>query len=271
MLCRKYQPAPDLAPWLAQGWEWRLSKSQHIPEIFPGTGTELLFNLGAPLSITSIWQQGSPQQHVTVDSGTTALLCPRHTRLCFATNSDVHLLALRLRSSACFDLFGVPLEHLRDQILGLNDLGVALPSSEQLMKQGAKTLGPWLRQQLSRRPERDLALTRAIEHLYYGTPGTELQQQLGMNARTFQRRLRCHIGVDARYFLRTARFQRTLRQLLSGSPLLDTLLAQGYCDQSHFIKSCQFFTQRSPGQLLTPEHKALNHYSSQINRLAGFL
>lgn len=271
MLCRKYQPAPDLTPWLAQGWEWRFKKSQHIPEIFPGTGAELLFNLGTPLSITNIWQQNSPQQHFIVDSGAAVLLCPRHTRLCFATNGDVHLLALRLRSSACFDLFGIPLEHISDQVIDLNELGVTLPSAEQLIKLGPGTLGHWLRQQLSRRPTRDLALAQAIESLYYGVPGTELQQQLGMNTRTFQRRLRCHIGVDARYFLRTARFQRTLRQLLSGSPLLDTLLAHGYCDQSHFIKSCHFFTQRSPGQLLTLEHKTLNHYSPEVNELAGFL
>lgn len=270
MQCLKYQPTPDLAPWLAQCWEWRLSKGRVIPEIYPGTGAELLFNLGAPLSVTSISQQDL-SQHVTIDSGAAVVLCPRYSRLSFDAYGNTHLLALRLRSSACFDLFGVPLVQICDQVLGLDDLGIALPSSGELMEKGVKSLGPWLRQQLSLRPERDPALARAIERLYYGATGAELQQQLGMSTRTFQRQLRCYIGVDARYFLRTARFQRTLRLLLSGSPLLDTLLSQGYCDQSHFIKSCRFFTQQAPGQLLTQEHKNLNHYSPRVNKLVGFL
>ena len=236
MQCRKYQPAPDLAPWLVQGWEWHLDKNQPMPEIFPGTGAEILFNLGDPLSITSLSQQSLPRTSL-VDSGTAVLLCPRYERLRFAANGQIHLLALRLRSSACFDLFGVPLEHICDQVLHLDELGITSPSAEQLLKQGHGVLGHWLRQQLSQQERRDLSLVRSIERLYYGIPSSELQQQLGMSTRTFQRRLRCYIGVDARYFLRTARFQRTLRQLLSGSPLLDTLLAQGYCDQSHFIKN----------------------------------
>ncbi len=199
------------------------------------------------------------------------MLCPRHARLRFAAHGQTHLLGLRLRSSACFDLFGVPLEQLSDRVLSLDELGIVCPDPQWLMQEGAGALGAWLRQQVARCPPRDLALVRAIERLYYGTPAIELQQQLGMSARTFQRRLRSHLGVDARYFLRTARFQRALRQLLSGAPSLDALLEQGYCDQPHFIKSCHFFTGRSPGQLLTPEHQRLNHYSPQINRPAGSL
>ncbi|WP_421159111.1 helix-turn-helix domain-containing protein [Aeromonas dhakensis] len=270
MQCRKFQPAPDLAPWLAQGWEWRLGHPQPMPEIFPGTGAEILFNLGAPLTITILSSADAPRS-VTVATGAAVLLCPRHARLRFAAHGQTHLLGLRLRSSACFDLFGVPLEQLSDRVLSLDELGIVCPDPQWLMQEGAGALGAWLRQQVARCPPRDLALVRAIERLYYGTPAIELQLQLGMSARTFQRRLRSHLGVDARYFLRTARFQRALRQLLSGAPSLDALLEQGYCDQPHFIKSCHFFTGRSPGQLLTPEHQRLNHYSPQINRPAGSL
>ncbi|HHQ4927006.1 TPA: helix-turn-helix domain-containing protein [Aeromonas hydrophila] len=270
MQCHRFQPAPDLVPWLAQGWEWRLGHPQPMPEMFPGTGAEILFNLGDPLTITILSSADLPRT-VTVATGTAVLLCPRHARLRFAAHGQTHLLGLRLRSSACFDLFGVPLEQLSDRVLSLDELGIVCPDPEWLMQERAGGLGAWLRQQVASRPPRDLALVRAIEQLYYGTPAIELQQQLGMSARTFQRRLHRHLGVDARYFLRTTRFQRALRQLLSGAPSLDALLEQGYCDQPHFIKSCHFFTGRSPGQLLTPEHQRLNHYSLQINRPAGSL
>lgn len=270
MQCRRYQPTADLMPWLAYGWEWHLDKRQLMPDIFPGTGAEILFNMGETLTITSHSQQGVSRSF-SINAGATVLLCPRYSRLSFTHCGHIHLFSLRLRSAACFELFGVPLEHVCDQVLPLNELGLTSPTAELVSEQGPRVVGHWVRQQLSLHPHREPNVVQAIEQLYYGIPATELQQQLGISTRTFQRRLRCYVGTDARYFQRTARFQRTLRKLLAGVPLQDTLLEGGYCDQSHFIKNCQFFTQRSPGHLLTPEHKILNHYSPQINRLVGFL
>lgn len=112
---------------------------------------------------------------------------------------------------------------------------------------------------------------RSIENLYHGLSYDEFLQLSGISRRTLQRQFRSYIGVDARYFQRTARFQRALRKLLNGKPLIDTLLDVGYCDQSHFIKNCQFFTQRSPSHLLTPEQMALNHYNPKISKLIGFI
>lgn len=270
MQCRRYNPYPDLKPWLAYCWEWRFHKNRVIPEIFPGTGAEILFNLGENFSITSVSRQGLFQSFF-INPGAAILLCPRHTCLRFSASERVHILSLRLRSAAFFEIFGVPLEHICDQVLQLNELGIAPPATEIIYKQGVGVLGHWMRQQLAQRPRRELALSQPIERLYHGLPYTEFRQLLGINPRTLQRRLRCYIGVDARYFQRTARFQRTLRRLLSGTPLLDTLLDEGYCDQPHFNKNCQFFTQRSPGNLLTPEQITLNHYNPQIGRLVGFI
>lgn len=270
MQCLRYQPAPDLIPWLVHGLEWRLDKNQFIPEIFPGTGAEIIFNMGDALSVTGL----SPQdlsRNFSIAPGTATLLCPRYSRLSFTAHGHIHLASLRLRSAACFGLFGIPVEQICDQVLPLSELEVTPPPAEFISQWKGRDLGHWMRQRLSQRPAPDPALVQVIEKLYYGMSGAELQQQLGISARTFQRRLRHYTGVDMRYFQRTARFQRTLRRLLSGAPLFDALLDGGYCDQSHFIKSCQFFTQRSPKYLLTPEHKALNHYNPQVNRLAGSL
>ncbi|QHB31948.1 AraC family transcriptional regulator [Yersinia canariae] len=270
MQCRRYHPSPDLEPWLAHCWEWRFNKSHVIPEIFPGTGAEILFNLGDNISITSVSRLGFSESF-SVNSGAAVLLCPRHAHLSFSASGCIHILSLRLRSASCFELFGIPLEHISDQVLQLDELGISLPAIELVYEQGAGALGQWMRQQLARRPRRELDLLRPIEKLYHGLSYSEFLQLSGISPRTLQRQFRSYIGVDARYFQRTARFQRTLRKLLTGTPLLDTLLDGGYCDQSHFIKSCQFFTQRSPGHLLTPEQMTLNHYNPQISRLAGFI
>lgn len=270
MLHHRYQPVSCLVPWLTLGWEWNSRESHLLPDMFPGTGAELLFNAGEPILITSCSRSGVLRENL-IGTGAAVLLCPRYTHLSFVAHGYVHLRSLRLRSPTCFALTGVSLEHIRDQVLPLSELGLTPPPAEQVNEEGFMVLGHWLREQLSRISEQSQIFAQAIEKLYYGTPPAELQQCLGMSTRTFQRRLLTHVGVDARYFLRTARFQRTLRQLLSGAPPLDSLLDEGYCDQSHFIKSCHFFTRRSPRQLFTPEHKILNHYNPHINGLVGFL
>lgn len=270
MQCRRYQPSPDLEPWLAHCWEWQFRKSHVIPDIFPGTGAEVLFNLGDNISITSDSRLGFSRRF-SVNSGGAVLLCPRHTHLSFSASDSIHILSIRLRSASCFELFDIPLEHISDQVLQLDELGISRPSIELVYEQGVGALGCWIRQQLARRPGRELSLMRPIEKLYHGLSYDEFLQLSGISRRTLQRQFRSYIGVDARYFQRTARFQRTLRKLLTGEPLLDTLLDEGYCDQSHFIKNCQFFTQRSPGHLLTSEHMALNHYNPKICKLIGFI
>ncbi|HEM8293716.1 helix-turn-helix domain-containing protein [Providencia vermicola] len=269
MLCRRYQPHPDLQPWLAHCWEWGFNKNHILPEIFPGTGAEILFNLGDDFSITSVSQYGLPQNFL-VNQGAAILLSPRYRRLIFSPCNKGHILSLRLRSAAWFEIFNIPLDHICDQVLHLDELGISPPKIELMHKQGAPILGHWIRQELTRQSRRELNLLHPIEKLYRGLPYSEFRQLLDINPRTLQRRLRCYLGVDARYFQRTARFQRTLRRLLSGTPLFDTMLDEGYYDQSHFIKDCQFFTQRSPTNLLAQEQIILNYYNHKIDTLVSF-
>ncbi|WP_392551565.1 helix-turn-helix domain-containing protein [Orbus wheelerorum] len=269
MLCRRYRPQPDLAPWLAHCWEWSFNKNDILPEIFPGTGAEILFNLGDNFSITSISQYGLPQNFL-VNQGAVILLSPRYSRLIFSTCKQGHILSLRLRSAAWFEIFNIPLDLLCDQVLHLDELGVFPTKAEIILKQGAPILSHWIRQELTNRSRRNINFLQPIEKLYRGIPYSEFRQLLDINTRTLQRRLRCYLGVDARYFQRTARFQRTLHRLSSGTLLFDAMLEEGYYDQSHFIKDCQFFTQRSPTNLLTQEQIIINYYNHEIDTFVSF-
>lgn len=270
MLCRRYLPYSDLKPWLAYCWEWRCNTHRTTPEIFPGTGAEIIFNLGGSFSIESVYLQGL-SQHFLVNPGAVILLSPRRTFLRFSTCEGMHIFSLRLRSAACFEMFSVPLEHICDRILHLWELGAFPPAVELVYNHGSTLLGQWMRQQLAQQPRQESALLQPIEMLYQGLPYTQFQQLLNLNLRTLQRRLHCYLGVDARYFQRTARFQKTLRRLMSGGELLHSLLDEGYYDQPHFNKNCKFYTKRSPGKLLTPDQFTLNHYNPKIGEFSGFI
>ena len=68
------------------------------------------------------------------------------------------------------------------------------------------------------------------------------------SVRQFQNMIKRSTGVSPKYFQRTARFQYTLRKLLSNSPnnFLNIALDHGYYDQAHFIKDFKQFTGETP-------------------------
>lgn len=185
MQCRRYQPSPDLEPWLAYCWEWEFHTSHAIPDIFPGTGAEVLFNLGDNLSITSDSRLGFARRF-SVNSGGAVLLCPRQTHLRFSASDRIHILSLRLRSASCFEMFSIPLDHIRDKVIQLEELGISRPPIELMYEQGVDTLGCWIRQQLARRPGRELSLMRPIEKLYHGLSYTEFLHLSGIAAARFR-------------------------------------------------------------------------------------
>ena len=76
----------------------------------------------------------------------------------------------------------------------------------------------------------------------------ELQRELNLTERTFERRFEQYIGVSPRVFSKISQFQAALTQLRSGrfQRLSDIAYEHGYADQSHFIRSFKKFTGVAP-------------------------
>jgi len=76
----------------------------------------------------------------------------------------------------------------------------------------------------------------------------DLHYQLNLTERTFERRFEQYVGISPRLFSNIAQFQAAIRMLDSGhfSKLSDIAYANGYADQSHFIRWFKKFTGVTP-------------------------
>lgn len=226
-----------------------------------------MFNLGGDLLVEVIPLDGSIITDTQIiRAGDVFLFSPRRARIRLSLlnmQSVVRFISARLRCGTGFPLFNISLDELGDRPVSLNDIALRYPLpdlSEIAFNLQIKRLDSWLIRMLENHMMGVSCMAWAANQLYYGEDLFMVRQQLALSPRTMERRIRHFIGVDARYFCRTARFQHTIRQILAGQDVLDSALAHGYTDQSHFIKTCRFYTGLTPGQLFTQQHRGLNYY-----------
>ncbi|MEO6313765.1 MAG: AraC family transcriptional regulator [Chitinophagaceae bacterium] len=79
---------------------------------------------------------------------------------------------------------------------------------------------------------------------------TELCTQLKISARSFERRFLAAVGVSPKQLASIIRFDASLNQLNEGdyNLLTDIVYANGFADQSHFIRVFKAFTGMTPKQ-----------------------
>ena len=77
---------------------------------------------------------------------------------------------------------------------------------------------------------------------------TELSNKLHVTLRTFERRFVKAVGISAKEFIQISRFHQSFGQLTKKqySRISDIVYANGYSDQSHFIRVFKAFTGKTP-------------------------
>ncbi|WP_051227879.1 helix-turn-helix domain-containing protein [Oceanospirillum beijerinckii] len=255
---------PDyLDPFVRQIWLWQSEISEALPVILPGTGTELIFNLGAPIELTL----NGETRHLYQDA---IIICPRKHRITLSAHSKVRLLSVRFRSSGFYQMFRIPMTELTDHLFSFSECF----SSDQLPpifdpelsnQQCILHLKQWLEQRLEQMKSPN-AFSGIVDQVYYRYGGdglAEIKTQAACSERSFQRKFRLLTGVDARYFSRTARFQHTLKHLLKHKKrhFSDAPGDHTFYDQAHFIKEFRHFTGQPPMEYLKGHHSGLNYYS----------
>ena len=87
-------------------------------------------------------------------------------------------------------------------------------------------------------------------------PGTEILsgilKTLNLNERTFQRIFKKYVGITANQYRRICQFQLSFTQLRTKDfhSLTDIAYANGFADQSHFIRSFKEFANTTPKDYL---------------------
>lgn len=91
----------------------------------------------------------------------------------------------------------------------------------------------------------------------------DLQTELQLSERGFQRKFDTHVGISPKLFARVCRFQASLAQLKSNNykNLSDIAFDNGYADQSHFIRSFKEFAGFSPFQFQKHNRKLAENFS----------
>ncbi len=81
----------------------------------------------------------------------------------------------------------------------------------------------------------------------------DLCDTLHVTVRTFERRFAKQVGITPRDFILITKFQQSLEQLTvkDYSKLSDIVYANGFSDQSHFIRVFKAFTGRTPKRFLS--------------------
>lgn len=241
-MIRYFAPPKQMANYISS--YWCIDSIHQLPPISPGTGAELIFYTNASLS---------------------SLVIPRFQPFIFEP-VDMQLLSVRIRHNALHALIPIPIHEIADKKLSAADIWGKQGKLLELMlvdnipiTEKIKLLNNFLLNQFINKKTPDW-LESALNILYDQKLDNNLDSAIahsGKSVRQFQNIIKYNTGVSAKYFQRTARFQHTLRALLTipeqQKSVLDIALQYRYYDQAHFIKDFKSFTGVTPSQYFSAE------------------
>lgn len=173
-------------------------------------------------------------------------------------NEPFKLIAYFLKPYSLISLFHISAQELTDNPIDLNSLPSCKTDSllEQLLHAGTTAAMIGLLDgylfNLSTRIKTDNQLiqyaTRKIIQSPYDSVLRNMQDELCVTERTFQRLFERNVGVSPGKFRRISQFNNTFQQLnrQRNRSLTDLAFSNGYADQSHFIRTFKEFTNITP-------------------------
>ena len=177
-------------------------------------------------------------------------------------NDNFTLIAYFLKPHSLISLLGVSPQELTDNPIDLNLLSHCTKAKiqEQLLNATSTTqilelLDDYLFS-LTSKIKVDVNLIKYATNNIVQNPGNkilrELQSELYVTERTFQRMFERNVGVSPNQFRRICQFNNAFQQLNRDrtKSLTEITFCNGYADQSHFIRSFREFTNVSPTEYL---------------------
>ena len=185
-------------------------------------------------------------------------ICP----LTFGLNDNFTLIAYFLKPHSLISLFDISAEELTDKPIDFNMLPHCKGSNlqEQLLNAGSTTEMIELLDQflfnLASKNKTDMRSLEYATNKIVQNPNHQIlrqvQQELCVTERTFQRMFQRKIGVSPNEYRRICQFHNAFQQLnrRRKNSLAEITFHNGYADQSHFIRSFKRFTHMTPTEYL---------------------
>lgn len=151
--------------------------------------------------------------------------------------------------------FGVSAQELNDNCYDLSKIADSTIPSLQKVKDSierSSIISSFLNAQfLIKKKNLDLAIAFALKKIIQQKGQIsikEIHEELHLTERTFERRFLTTVGITAKQFAKMIQFQESLQQLTlqDYTKLSDIVYANGFADQSHFIKVFKAFTGKTP-------------------------
>lgn len=175
---------------------------------------------------------------------------------------DFVLIAYFLKPHSLISLFGVSPRELTDNPTDLNVLAPCktLPLQERLLNAPStdamiSLLDDYLLHLINKIKGNISAIQYATSKIVQNPHHTilkEVQSELWVTERTFQRMFEQNVGVSPTQFRRICQFNNAFQQLnrKRSESLSEITFRHGYADQSHFIRAFKEFTNLTPTEFL---------------------
>ena len=199
----------------------------------------------------------------------------KHAEL--SSSGQFNAIGIYFYPNALKSIFGFNADELTNSCLDVNLLPVThgCHLSEQLLNAPSvvsqiEVLSSYLLLQLHKNntPENEV-MHYAVSQLVR-TNGSislhELQKNLRISERSFERRFKQYVGISPKLFSRICRFQASLNQLRTSnySKFSDIAFENNYADQSHFIRAFKEFAGFSPYQYQKKSTEIVENLSELI-------
>ncbi|MEU8108950.1 helix-turn-helix transcriptional regulator [Nonomuraea muscovyensis] len=140
---------------------------------------------------------------------------------------------IRFKPGAVGEVFGVPLDWLRDQRVPLASLDVMRQLTESEPGDRLAAVREAVIGRLRETTPVDRTTTALVAALRAGRTVREVARDLGYSERQLHRRAVAGFGYPPKTLQRIVRFQRALQLARSGVPFAEVAARAGYTDQAH--------------------------------------
>ncbi|MBS1159768.1 MAG: AraC family transcriptional regulator [Proteobacteria bacterium] len=261
-------PNAALLPFIDRFWGWESAPDEVValPTLLPGTGAELYFHYRMPFR--RLTEPGVP-----IVCAATHLFCLRRQPVSLCPSGDLGFIAVRFRAGMLHRFTDIPGRELADRVLSIDDLwagtGKALArrvAETGTMPERLRLIQAFLLQCLRLEAVDDL-VEHAVAALYRESSSLSIGQlatRMGIGRRQMERRILAVSGQSPAEIRRLGRFQKAVRTLLllPNTPPLDTALAEGYYDQSHFHRDFRQLVGVPPGRFLLAARAKTHFYNT---------